>query len=93
MKAKDYAKQFNEAQDKTESLHQIADAFFDEINTLIRVRRAQTNAACFSIFDEQERKWRAFARLTDGEIKEDGFCILLQEFFPQPFAMWKVQRR
>jgi len=93
MKAKDYARQFNEAEDKMKALYQIADDFFAEINTLIEVRHAQTNAAALSIFDEQDRKWRALARLTNGEIKEDGFCILLQEFFPGPFVMWKMRRK
>ena len=92
MKASDYFDQLLDAEDPNEALHQICNAFFNEINTLIKIRHAQTNAAVFSIFDEQDRKWRAFARMTEGIIREDGFCTLLRELYPVPYKAWKARR-
>jgi len=86
-KAKDYARQF-EQNPSTETLREIAESFMQEINEIAQMRHAKGNDAYFAILDEQDRKWRAFARCIDG-IKEDGFERLVEKVHPEVHAVWR----
>ena len=90
-KAKEYAKQFQD-DPSSETLESILTDFFYEIEELKRVRHARTSAALFAILDEQDRKWRAFARRVEG-IKEDGFECVVKELVPQVYASWRPDPR
>ena len=74
-----------------ETLMTIAEAFFREIKEIAEKRHIQYDIGFVSILDEQDRKWRAFARLCP-EIKQDGFRRLVFKQFPFLTAYWKPER-
>lgn len=86
-KAKAYAAEF-EADPSTETLRGIAKAFLKEIGELRDARRAETNAAMLAILDEQDRKWRAFARRAE-DVKPNGFAELVKLAEPELHATWR----
>lgn len=85
MKAKEYAKKFND--NKTiETFTEICSSFICECGELLRVRHATTDAAAIAVFKEQDQKWKAFCNLVDG-IKPEGFRLLVKEQFPAVFVV------
>lgn len=56
MKAKDYAKKYNESP-TDETLAEIANSFMHEIGELIESRHARSNSACIAILKELDQKW------------------------------------
>jgi hypothetical protein len=88
-KAKDYAADFK-ANPTDKNLVSIAQEFVQEINELAETRHVNSNEAMFSIFDEQDRKWRAFARLVGSNIiRPDGFEELMKRHFPEVHLFWR----
>lgn len=81
MKAKDYADQFNK-NPSLEAIQSVGTAFLNEVKTTLIQRNAKTDSACLAVFKELDLKWQAFARMTNGIIKENGFRILTKEFYP-----------
>ncbi len=81
-KAKEYAKQYLQAEDKHKVLSDIILEFFDESQELIKIRNAKIDGAIVAIIKELNEKWNAFARRTNGEVKEDGFINLVKSKLP-----------
>lgn len=79
IKAKEYAQRFN---DNPDSLGEIVKGFLIECQELAEKRHASTDPAVFAIFNEQNQKWRAFARMVQG-VKADGFEIAIQLEMPE----------
>lgn len=64
----------------------------------IAARHSPGNATftIISILDQQNDKWKAFARRVNAalgvhHLKEDGFEALLKKNFPSAWTMWKGQ--
>ena len=88
-KAKEYAADFN-AGPTVENLQIIASAFFAEIAELAE-QRGTGSDAMLGILNEQERKWKAFARRTD--VSEDGFNLLFKKLHFDAWVLWKGSRQ
>lgn len=92
-KARDYADSFK-ADPTDKALVVIAQEFVREIEELAKARHVSSNEAMFSIFDEQDRKWKAFARLVGGDIiRPDGFEELMKAHFPEVHLYWRGPAR
>ena len=97
MKAKEYAAQF-EANPTLEEVFAIGKQFILETGEIMETRHAKSNAAVFSILDEQDRKWRAFARILDGMtgipggVRPDGFAMLTLLVMPAVYYYWQKAR-
>ncbi len=87
MKAKEYAKLFNENR-SVDTLVNISTQFVKECIDLINLRNAKTNSAIVSVFEEQDKKWRAFARLIEG-VKPDGFEQIVKLQLPEIHKVWE----
>ena len=81
MKAKDYAKQFNDNPTK-ETLTSIGLAFDKETTELVKSRNVKTDTAFLSTLREMDLKWQAFAKLTNGAIKPTGYRIIMEKLHP-----------
>jgi hypothetical protein len=81
MKAKDYAEKYK-IDPSVKTLLEIWLSMYKEIGSITRERNASSNDAINTIYDEQCRKWKAFARLTD-DVKEDGFEGAMKEYAPE----------
>jgi hypothetical protein len=90
MKAKDYADKYN-ANPAPEALGQIFMDFLGEIGTIARARNTTSDEGVLAIVDEQDRKWRAFARMTD--LPESGFMALLELDMPEIHTALVMRRR
>jgi len=88
MKAKDYAAQF-EANSTLETLTNIGNSFLAECKYISIARKCRSNDAVIAVFNEQDRKWKAFARLIDG-IRPDGFQMLVKKTMPEIYSVWKA---
>ena len=87
-KAKDYAAEYlAEPTDKV--LGEIAVQFLEEIPELIKARKVSTSSGHLAILEEQDRKWRAFARRLEGIIKPDGFEMLFKAKCPEAYVLWR----
>jgi len=90
VKAKEFAKMWED--DPTlETAAKIGTIFLRECAELAKVRNAKSDAAMIAIFEEQNRKWKAFARRVDG-IREDGFEGILKEETPAVYMAWKISK-
>lgn len=87
MKAKEYAARYRQGTDIAE----IALDFITEVKRIGEARGAQSNESMFAIFNEQDAKWRAMARMADGEksINPDGFKEALKHCVPSAFFAWQ----
>lgn len=90
MKAKDYAIKY-QTNPTIENLTGILIEFFKECFTLADSRRATTEAAQYAILNEQDQKWRAFARLVKG-VKENGLEMVIKERHPELYQGWQRYR-
>lgn len=93
MKAKDYAKQYQQSPG-TEGLWKVLKSIIEEIPELIKQRNAKTDAALFSLLDEQERKWKAFINCV-GLVEENyaAFDAVIQEYMPLAYVPWKRYKK
>jgi hypothetical protein len=82
MKAKDYARKWEESDKSKEALSKIWFSFLDELSNLIKSRGLKTGAAAAGCVREIDTKWRSFAGRTNGEINPDAFRILLFQKAP-----------
>jgi hypothetical protein len=87
MKAKDYAKRY-EANRTSETLADIIASFVQEAVDISEVRQAKSEAAQYAILDEQNQKWRAFARIV-GDVKEEGFEMVVKDYAPEHYENWQ----
>lgn len=83
MKAKEYAKKYEETGD----LEEILTLFIEEIRTLARIRNAKTDLAFIGIFNELDQKWKAFSRLTG--LADWGFSELIRTAYPEVYKIWR----
>jgi hypothetical protein len=91
VKAKDYAKRY-EANRTAEGLADIIAAFVQEAVELQKTRKAYSAAAQYAILNEQDQKWRAFARIVEG-VKEDGFEMIVRDYAPEHYEGWQRYNR
>jgi len=90
MKAKEYAKMYNESKtDKT--LAEIIKMFDREMRDLIRQRGCAKDSAVVGVFEEMDIKWQAFARKTTG-VGSDGFRIMMERFHEKAYVSWNLAR-
>jgi hypothetical protein len=90
MKAKDYAAKYN-ANPTPEALGEVFMDFLDEIATISKARNTTSDEGVLAIVDEQDRKWRAFARLTN--LPESGFMALLELETPEIWEALMLRRQ
>jgi hypothetical protein len=90
MKAKDYAKQFND-NPGIDSVCEIGVAFVREIAQIAKARNVSTMPGLLAILNEQNRKWAAFCRLTNGAVREDGLMAIVQELEPELYSWWRYE--
>lgn len=81
MKAKEYAKKYND-NPTTETLAKIANSFMREIEELILLRHAKSNSACIAILNELDQKWSKFSSLVP-DVRRNGFRLLVKELLPE----------
>jgi hypothetical protein len=94
MKAKDYAKRYRESEiDKDLEISGIALDFLQEIFTLVDARHAKTDSAISAIMDEQDNKWKAFARELPEVIIPNGFAYLVKAKMPDMYDAWMLTRK
>ena len=86
-KAEEYAGEYN-ANPTNETLLVIAQSFVREVSELAKTRGAKSHSARAAILDEQDRKWKAFARRTVG-INPDGFVELIKDQFQEMYVLWR----
>lgn len=91
MRAKEYAERYK-ANRTAQELADIIAALAEEAVELQRVRQARSEAAQYAILNEQDQKWRAFARIV-GDVKEDGFEMVIKKLVPEHYEGWKRYRR
>jgi hypothetical protein len=91
VKAKDYAKKY-EVNRTAKGLADIIAAFVQEGVELQEARKAYSAAAQYAILNEQDQKWRAFARLVGG-VKEDGFEMIVRDHAPEHYEGWRRYNR
>jgi len=85
MKAKDYAHLFNQSP-SPETLSRIGIDFDKETSELVKNRKVKTDQAFLSVLREMDLKWQAFAKLTEGAIKPDGYRIIMKALHPTTAA-------
>lgn len=92
MKAKEYAEYYQtrlaEGSDSAQTLIGIARQFIDEVESLCKDRHAVSDAAFIAVLKEQDKKWRAFARLVP-DVKPDGFIACVKLMAPKTYAVIK----
>lgn len=88
MKAKEYAEHY-QGDPGTDALIAIANAFAVEVKSIAEQRHATSDGALIAILDEQDRKWRAFARIVGAEVREDGFEGYIRITMPTVYARWQ----
>lgn len=85
MKAREYVEKYK-ANPTPQTLGEIVKEMVFEIEEIAKMRHARSNEAFISIFEEQDRKWRAFVRMVnDPNIRPDGFMKFCQMYFPEVF--------
>lgn len=97
MKAKDYAEEYLKYP-SIATLRAIMNDFLEENVTLAEERKVSTDAGMFAIFNEQDQKWRAFARIVnkcvgiEPQPAEEGFSNLLKELDPALYNAWQITK-
>lgn len=82
MKAKEYAQEWEAAGKSDEVLADIMFRMILEIQEIARMRRARSNDSMVSIIREVDKKWNAFARKFQGDVKPDAFRLVLLDQIP-----------
>lgn len=81
MKAKEYAKRFIE-NPVPATVSAIAIDFDLETSQLVKNRGIKSDSAFLAILKEMDLKWQAFARLTEGAVKPEGYRIVMKKLHP-----------
>lgn len=95
MKAKEYAKEYLNSEDKKETLLNIARAFLIEIVTVAKARNVKKEESIIPICNELNTKWKAFAGIVNSRhlehnpINELGFENLVADYSDELFKLWK----
>lgn len=95
MKAKDYVKQFADANGGTEVLVEIGRSFLKEIEILAKARNVKTDSGLIQIVKELQQKWLKFADMVnttyypkERPIKPGGFLELLRMASPELYVIY-----
>lgn len=89
MKAKEYMERWEREGRTDTSLAKIGNEFFLEVSKIGIARHISSDEALFSILDEQDNKWRVFARLDkEKEVNPDGFAKMVEIVTPDIYALW-----
>lgn len=103
MKAKEYAKQYQETvcQELSHNLSKeeaeriaiagVLGGLCGELADLTKTRGKHSFEAAIACFDEIEKKWRAFTYLVDGW-KVDGFILFIQHRHPDLWQLYKLAK-
>lgn len=86
-KAKEYADMYNE-NPSAQMCKTIVVEFLNEVKEIMGKRHTHGNEALFSVLDEQDRKWRAFARLVP-DIKPSGFEGMMKLHMADVYLWWR----
>ena len=98
MKAKEYAKQFNDSP-TIETLCGICRDFLIETANIAKQRNIKESFSMIAVLDEQNRKWKSFAKMLvfkdiHGEVvKPDGYKLLIQKRSPELYDFWMERNR
>lgn len=85
MKAKEYSERFNSNPTAT-VLAEIWCDFDKETTAIVRARGVKRDSAFKAVLNEMDLKWQAFARLTNGAIRPDGYRIIMRKLHPETAA-------
>ena len=88
-KAKEYALEYNQTEDKDLALTRIWMSMFDESKELMKARHAKSDRAMVSIFRELNNKWNSMVRLVGEDVLIDGFVNVLAKQMPTIAAVVK----
>jgi len=88
-KAKDYAREYIEAEEKDTVLTEIWMSMFTESKELMKARHAKSDRAMVSIFRELNNKWNSMVRLVEEDALIDGFVNVLAKQMPTIAAVVK----
>ena len=88
-KAKEYALEYNQTEDKDLALTRIWMSMFDESKELMKARHAKSDRAMVSIFRELNNKWNSMVRLVEEDVLIDGFVNVLAKQMPTIAAVVK----
>lgn len=93
MKAKAYAKRYKRLPTDN-TLKEIILDFMSECDDLVKRQSVKTDEAATTVLDEQNQKWKTFARIINKEarvtiIREDGFEQVLRDRIPELYQAWK----
>ncbi len=92
MKAKDMASGYADAKDKSTYLASTARAMLLEVHELADKRQAKTDSAMAAILNEQDAKWKAFARRADKKVSPTGFEAVVRGLMPDLYPLWMRER-
>ena len=98
MKAKDYAREYQENRGTTDddnlvALAKVAHAVIFEMKEILHNRNPKKSSALLSIFKEQENKWRAFIRRIENHNLKDPdmfFRYYMESQHPDIFESWWI---
>lgn len=106
MKAKEYAEKFikclegfnGSEEDLKNILNDVCKKFLQEVTDIGKTRDIGRDAALFSILDEQNAKWKAFARIVNdhygvGILLESGFEEIHKESLPDIYHGWQSYKQ
>lgn len=82
---------FAAADDKGLTAKELVCELVVETGEIAKMRHAKSNDALLSILQEQDRKWKAFARKAstpEEEIVQDGFRNAMPQFMPSVYGAW-----
>lgn len=88
-KAKEYANEWL-LNPTDRALANIMVSFIREMGEIIESRRCKTTHALIAVTNEQNTKWKAFARRCEDQgVREDGFARYIRKDAPEIFWAWQ----
>lgn len=94
MKAKEFAQQYLNSNNKSEEAGKIAMAFLSDFQKMMTARNVRSIYAATSLLNEFENKWKTFARLVNEKlpvttpILDNGFRNIIYLLFPDLKEYW-----
>lgn len=94
MKAKEFAQQYIDSDDKDKEIAKIARQFLDDYIEMGKVRNARSDSAFISLLNEFNNKWQTFSMIVNKKlpvttpIRSDGFRNLIYLVMPEIKEYW-----
>ena len=94
MKAKEFAQQYIDSDDKDKEIVKIARQFLDDYIEMGKVRNARSDSAFISLLNEFNNKWQTFSMIVNKKlpittpIRSDGFRNLIYLMMPAIKEYW-----